>query len=49
MLFAVLWYNTWRLTDFHLKASLDLERKYALGLNADECVEFVSLALIPPD
>jgi NADH/NAD ratio-sensing transcriptional regulator Rex len=47
--FAVLLYNTWRLTDFLLKAGVDGEMNYAPVLIAGECVKIVVSALIPPD
>ena len=47
--FAVLLHNIWRLTDFLLKASVDVEMDYAPVLTAGECVELVSSALIPAD
>lgn len=47
--FAVLLYNTWRLTDFFLKAGVDGKMDYAPVLTAGECVEIVASALIPPN
>lgn len=44
--FAVL-NNIWQLTDFLLKASVNVEIDYTLILTAGECVELVSSALIP--
>jgi IS4 transposase len=49
VVFAVLLYNIWRLTDFLLKAAVDGEMEYAPVLTASECVEIVVSALMPPD
>ena len=42
-MFAVLWYNIWRLTDFLLKAGVDGEMDYEPVLTAGECVELALL------
>jgi len=49
LVFALLLYNIWRLTDFLLKAGVDGEMDYAPVLTAGECVELVASALIPHD
>jgi hypothetical protein len=46
---AVLIYNIWRLTDFLLKAGVDVKMDYTPVLTVGECVEMVVSALIPPD
>jgi hypothetical protein len=47
--FAVVLHNSWRLTDFLLKAGVDGDMDYAPILTAGECVELVCGELIPPD
>jgi hypothetical protein len=49
LVFAVVLYNIWRLTDFLLKADVDGPMDYAPVVTAGECVDIVVSALSPPD
>jgi len=49
VVFAVLLFYIWQLTDFLLKAYVDGEMDYAPDLTVGECVEIIASALILPD
>ena len=49
LVFAVLLYDIWRLTDFLLKVGVGGEMDYVPVLTAGECVEIIVSALIPPN